>query len=286
MNSPQRLDQKALLRRLDAAAASFDDADFVHEAAREGLFARLSPMLLDAKVVLDLGAATGAAFRPLSKRFPKSQVIAVDFSGQMARKCRARRRFPRAAPAVQADARALPFPDASVDVVFSNLMLPWIDDPSAVAAEVGRVLRKDGLFAFSTLGPDSFAVLREAFAEVSGDASSHVREFADMHDIGDALVRAGLRDPVLDVDRLDVSYQEPKRLFADLTAVGARNVFKTRPAGLSGRGRYEGLLASLSRVSPISVDFELVFGHAWGSGQGGDRGAVRIDPANISVRRS
>ncbi|MEO1201807.1 MAG: methyltransferase domain-containing protein [Pseudomonadota bacterium] len=286
MNSPQHLDQKALRRRMDAAAASFDDADFVHAAAREGLFARLAPMVLDASVVVDLGAATGAALRPLGKRFPKARVIAVDISGQMARKCRARRRFPRPVPAVQADARRLPFGDASVDVVFSNLMLPWIDDPAAIAAEVGRVLRKDGLFAFSTLGPDSLSVLRDAFAAAGSDAHDHVRGFADMHDIGDALVRAGLRDPVLDVDRLDVSYREPARLFADLTAVGARNVFKTRAAGLTGRGRYESLLSALADAAPIGVEFELVFGHAWGSGQGGDRNAIRIDPKNISIRQS
>lgn len=271
---------------MDAAAASFDDADFVHASAREGLFARLAPMVLDASVVVDLGAATGAAIRPLGKRFPKARVIAVDISGQMVRKCRARRRFPRPAPAVQADARQLPFADASIDVVFSNLMLPWIDDPAAIAAEVGRVLRKDGLFAFSTLGPDSLSVLRDAFAAAGGDAHDHVRAFADMHDIGDALVRAGLRDPVLDVDRLDVSYREPARLFADLTAVGARNVFKTRTAGLTGRSRHESLLSALADAAPIGVEFELVFGHAWGSGQGGDRNAIRIDPKNISIRQS
>ncbi len=284
MKSHPTLDPKATRRRLDAAAASFDDADFVHEAAREGLFARLAPMLLEASLVVDLGAATGAALKPLAKRFPKSRLVAVDISTRMLEKCRARRRWPRPFPAVQADARALPLADASVDVVFSNLLLPWIDDPATVATEVGRVLKEDGLFAFSTLGPDSLAVLHEAWSETSGDAARHVREFADMHDVGDALVRAGLRDPVLDVDRLDVSYEEPARLFADLTAVGARNVFKTRMPGLTGRGRYQALLANLSRAAPIAVEFELVFGHAWGSGRGGDPGAVRIDPANISIR--
>ena len=72
-------------------------------------------MLVDASVVLDLGAATGASIVPLSKRFPKAAVVAIDISRSMLEKCRARRRWPRRPITVQADARALPFADASVD---------------------------------------------------------------------------------------------------------------------------------------------------------------------------
>ena len=113
------------------------------------------------------------------------------------------------------------FADASVDVVFANMLLPWIDDPAAAFAEIARVLRQDGLLAFATLGPDSLLELRDAWR--TADAGAHVKQFADMHDIGDALVRAGLRDPVLDVDRLSVTYRNSAALFRDITAFTTRS---------------------------------------------------------------
>ena len=142
-------------RRRDSAAGSFDDADFVHGVTRDGLLTRMRPMTAEASVVVDLGAATGSAVPALQKRFRRARVIAVDSSAGMLRVARSKRRFMSKPREVQADAWALPFADASVDVIFSNLMLPWLDQPEAVFTEVARVLREDGLFAFSTLGPDS-----------------------------------------------------------------------------------------------------------------------------------
>ena len=277
------LDRRASRRRFDAAADTFDDADFAHAATRDGLMARLEPVVVDAGLVLDLGAATGAALEPLKRRFPKATVIAIDQSAPMLEKCRRRRRWPRRFPAVQADATALPLADGAVDVVFANLLLPWIDDPGMLAAEVGRVLRKDGLFVFSSLGPDSLGALREAWAAI--DDGAHVRPFPDMHDLGDALVRAGLRDPVLDVDRLDVSYETPAKLFADLTSTGARNSLGGRRTGLTGRETFERLSSALPDDGRIRIELELVYGHAWGSGVRRDDGAVRIDAGDIPVRK-
>jgi malonyl-CoA O-methyltransferase len=186
--------------------------------------------------------------------------------------------------AVQADARALPFEDASIDLVFSNLMLPWVDDPAAVFAEVARVLKKEGLFVFSTLGPDSFIEIREAWGAI--DAGEHVNRFPDMHDVGDALVRAGLRDPVLDVDRLAVSYHSAGALFRDLTATGARNSLRNRQRGLMGRARFRRFTAQFfAGGGARSLTLELVYGHCWGDGTNPQSGEVAIDAGKIPLRR-
>ena len=200
-------------QRLDNAANAFDTADFVHGLTRDGLMQRIRPMTVEAAVVVDLGAATGNAIPVLQKRFRRARIIAVDRSTGMLRAARGKRRLLSKQREVQADARALPFADGSVDVVFCNLLLPWLDRPHAVFAEVTRVLRADGLFAFATLGPDSLVEVRKAWQTV--DDGAHVRQFQDMHDVGDALVRAGLRDPVLDVDRLTVDYGNSDALFRD-----------------------------------------------------------------------
>jgi len=268
-------------RRFDHAAADFDTADFVHRVTRDGLIARIGPMSVDAATVLDLGSATGAALRPLRQRFRAARVIAVDLSVRMLKRARGRGTMFRAPAVIQADACALPLADASVDVIFSNLLLPWIDTPARLFAEIARVLRADGLFAFATLGPDSLLQLRHAWQCV--DAAAHVNAFPDMHDVGDALLRAGLRDPVLDVDRLALQYASRDALFRDLTAAGARNCLALRGHGLTGRRRFAAMSEALFAAGTLTLDLELVYGHCWGSGRHG--GEVVVDARRIPLRR-
>ena len=281
------LNSKHIRRRFERAAATFDESDFVHAATRDGLLTRLEPLLVDTKTVIDLGAATGAANRALEKRFKGAKVIAVDFAHHMLKNARGKKSWLSKASFVQADARALPFPNASADVIFSNLLLPWIDDPTPVFSEVARVLRKGGVFAFATLGPDSLQEIRRAWSQVDDDA--HVNQFLDMHNLGDGLVNAGLRDPVLDVDRLLVSYKTSNSLFADLTAVGARNSLQQRAPALTGKQRYAAMLSALGNDAAgggnITLDLELVFGHCWGAGPKMDPSNYRIDVDNIPIRR-
>lgn len=273
-------------RRFDRAAATFDNADFVHAQTRDGLFARLEGVTVDAAAVVDLGCATGAATKPLGKRFRGARIFAVDFSQAMLDRCTSKQGWLSKTSVVLADAAELPFDDHSIDVVFSNLLLPWIDDPARVAAEVSRVLRKEGLFIFSTLGPDSLIELRRAWQSVDDDP--HVNAFLDMHDIGDSLVRAGLRDPVLDVDHLSIRYEDPARLFADLTASGARNSLRHRRPALTGKSRFRALTKALGDAtseSGLNIELEIVYGHCWGSGQRTRPGEARIDAGTIPVRK-
>ncbi len=204
----------------------------------------------------------------------------------MLERCRTKRGWFSKTSVLQADATTLPFADQSVDVVFANLLLPWVNEPGQVAIEVSRVLRKDGLFVFATLGPDSLLEVRDAWAGV--DDRGHVNHFLDMHDVGDLMLRAGLRDPVLDVDRLSVSYDDADTLFRDLTAVGARNSLQNRNRSLVGKQLFEAMrdrLENTSTTGGISLELELVYGHCWGGRPATAEGDVRIDAAAIPVRR-
>ncbi len=284
---PQRdaLDTDLVRRRFGAAAATFGSADFVHGTTRDGLLARLEPITIEAGIVVDLGCATGAARPLLEKRFRRALVVGCDFAIPMLRAAARTRRLFRKPALVAADARALPFADASVDVVFANLLLPWVSDPDAVFREVNRVLRRDGLFLFSTLGPDSLDGVRAAWR--AGDDRPHVHAFPDMHDVGDAAIRAGLREPVLDVDRITITYREPAGLFADLARAGARNALAGRHRGLTGRAAFGRVLAALdaSRIDgAVPVGLEIVYGHCWGSGPQSPAGEYRIDAARIRRR--
>lgn len=276
---PAEIRLKDVQRRFDRAAEGFDSADFAHAHVRDGLLARLEPLEVSPGLVLDLGSATGASADALAKRYKKSRILAIDAAHGMTRQVEARRGWRARYRAVQADARTLPVPDHAAALVFSNLLLPWIGDPDRLFAEVARVLKKDAPFIFSALGPDSLASVAEAFS--AAGKTPRINAFPDMHDIGDGLVRAGLRDPVLDVDRLTIDYSSARSLFDDLTATGARNALAGRRPGLLGRRRFEAVVENLG--PSFSVELEIVYGHAWGSGQNPD--GVRIEATGIPIRR-
>jgi malonyl-CoA O-methyltransferase len=272
-------------RRFDHAAAHFDEVDFVHRSVADGMLGRMEPILIAAKRIVDLGCATGTASRQLRKRFKRSRLIVLDVSIEMLRKAREKQPWYAAVSALQGDAMALPLQTGSVDLVFANLLLPWIDDTPATMAEVSRVLRIGGLFVFSTLGPDSMSQLREAWAEI--DDGEHVNRFADMHDIGDGLVHAGLRDPVLDTDFLVVSYRDTASLFRDLTLAGGRNSLSGRRSTLTGKGRFlrmERALRSRFHDNLLELELEIVYGHAWAAEPPLPAGEYHVDPAQIRRR--
>ncbi|MGH8714154.1 MAG: methyltransferase domain-containing protein, partial [Casimicrobiaceae bacterium] len=162
------------------------------------------------------------------------------------------------------DVRSLPIRPASVDLVWSNLALQWVDDLPLALAEFHRVLNVGGLLSFTTFGPDTLKELRSAFAAV--DDAAHVNRFVDMHDIGDMLVQAGFADPVMDMEMITVTYGDAASLMRDLKAIGAQNARVERPRGMTGRRKWQRMLAALEafrRDGRLPATFEVVYGHAW-----------------------
>lgn len=286
MNSqPGTIKFRDLQRRFDRAAASFDGVDFVHRKTADGLLGRLDPVLIDAKRILDIGGATGSASRHLCKRFKRSRVFVLDASYEMLRKAKKKQTWFSRVSTLQGNATALPLQAGCVDLVFANMVLPWINDVQSMFVEVARVLQKGGLFVFSTLGPDSLSELREAWAAVDND--QHVNLFADMHDFGDGLVHAGLRDPVLDTDFLNVSYMDTASLFRDLTLAGGRNSLYGRSRALTGKSRFRNMERALEQRFPdglLELKLELVYGHAWGGGPLHPAGEYHFDATQIGRR--
>ena len=216
--------------------------------------------------MIDLGAGTGHATLELKRRYRRSRVLAADLAEGMLREAARRRSFLHRFDRIGADAAALPFQDRTVDLIFSSLMLQWCPDPDAVLRECRRVLRPGGLLTFSTLGPDTLVELRRAWA-AADPGHPHVNTFLDMHDLGDALVRAGLAEPVLDVERYTLTYDDVHGLMRDLKAIGAHNAATGRPKGLTGRrtlGRMIEAYESFRRAdNKLPATYEVVFGQAW-----------------------
>ena len=271
MNAPDpgrifALDRRAVAQAFDRASAGYDDAAALQERVRNELVERLWELKVSPQTVLDLGAGTGHATRALKRRFPKSLVVAADIAPGMLERARLQSRWLRRFERVCADAYALPFRDGCFDVVFSSLMLQWCDDLDAVFAEVARVLKAGGVLLFSTFGPGTLAELRDAW-EASGAPGNHVNHFFDPHALGTALMRAGLSEPVLDVDRTVFHCADVLTLMRELKAIGAHNVTKGRPRGLTGRRRLAAMTRayeSQRRDGGLPATYEVIHAICWG----------------------
>ena len=275
------LDPHQVRRSFDRAASSYDAAAVLHADVRANLLQRLDFMALQPQVVMDAGAGTGHASRELKRRYPKAVVIALDVSPGMLREAQRRQSWRRRFARVCADAARLPLADGSVDLILSNLMLQWCH-PDPVFAEFRRVLAPRGLLTFTSLGPDTLREFRTAWSAV--DAGTHVHQFIDMHDVGDALVRAGFASPVLDVERYTLTYLDVRRAAADLKATGARNVTAGRPKGLTGRRKFARLQAAYEpfrQDGRLPATYEVVFAHAWTTAATARRGGA--DASTVSL---
>jgi malonyl-CoA O-methyltransferase len=253
-------------RSFTRAAASYDTADALQTEVRDRLLDRLQWVQVEPRLILDLGTGTGKALTALTARFPTAGVVGVDLTPAMLRV--AASRSDRKGFLVCADAARLPFPDQSVDLIFSSLALHWSPALDVVLAEVRRVLRHPGLFSFAVPGPGSYCELRSAWQTV--DKGQHVIPFPEMRALGDGLTRAGLAEAVMDTDTLTLKYREFSHLIADLRATGTTNASTGRSRGLTGRKAWQQLAAAYEHqrdgggLLPATV--EIVFGQAWAPG--------------------
>jgi malonyl-CoA O-methyltransferase len=284
------LDKAGVRAAFDRASSGYDAAAVLQSRVGDELLSRLEPFDFRPEVILDLGAGTGRATAQLKYRYRRSLVLALDLASGMLHQAGRHQTFFRRFERVCADAANLPLEAASVDIVFSNLMLQWCDPLDDVFAEVRRILKPQGFFVFTTFGPDTLKELRAAWAEA--DAHNHVNRFLDMHDVGDALVRAGLQEPVLDVDRIQLTYTDAMAVMRDLKSIGARNATAGRPRTLLGRKRLQRVLAAYEAFredGQLPATYEVVYGAAWGTAgrpaASPQAGEVRISPSDIRTRK-
>ncbi|GIK35792.1 MAG: hypothetical protein AMXMBFR45_00860 [Gammaproteobacteria bacterium] len=282
VSGPER---KAVARAFGKAAAGYAAADFIHAEIRERLLERLELVRLEPHVVLDLGAGPPEATAALATRYPQAQLLALDLVPAMLGA--AARPWAR----LCADAARLPLADRSVDLVVAGMLLHWCQDPDAVLVELRRILRAPGLLLLSTLGPQTLHELRRAWRQV--DPHTHTLAFTDMHNLGDALIRAGFAEPVVDAETLTVTYRDARRMFADLRGVGAADLGPLRRRSLTGPGRWRAMLQALEGArgedGSLPATLEVVYGQAWtsdGARARGNHGEFEIPLERLRRRPS
>ncbi len=268
---------------LDRVRAMFSDparvaeADFLRREIAGRMHERLQLVKVNPLRVLDAGCGTGPDLPTLQKSYPAAQILGVDTSPAMIAAARGQaaksglsQLIGKLLPAKSgidylcADMADLPLARNNVDLVWSNLALHWHPQPDRVFAEWQRVLKVGGLLMFSCFGPDTLQELRAAFAEV--DLAPHTLPFVDMHDFGDQLVEAGFAEPVMDMEKITVTYDTAEKLLADARALGG-NPLQTRRKGLLGKQAYQRMLQGLEKQrradGKLALTFEVIYGHAF-----------------------
>lgn len=294
-----QLPNKSLVARsFGQAATHYDDVAVLQRKTGDELLNRLSLVALQPKIVLDLGVGSGRNLNLLAKRYPKAQLVAVDIATEMVKQARAiyrqnegvKRWLPNAAKPmyIASDAENLSLADNSVDLVFANLTLQWCD-PRMSFAEIWRVLRPAGLVMFTSLGSNTLTELRQSWASV--DDYQHVNMFYDMHDVGEAMMEAGLADPVLDTDYHTLRYETSMALMKDLKVLGASNVNANRRRGLTGKQALKTVAETYEQFRVdglLPATYEVVYGHAWGNQlkQQNSNGEIRISIDQIQGRKA
>ena len=292
-------DHRHIRRAFSRSAAGYDAAAALQHEVEKRLMESLDYLALrqgqdasDPGVVLDVGCGPAHAAAAMRKRWPKAQVVALDMALPMLREAKKQAGWWKPFQRVCADQRALPVRDGSVDVLFCNLSLQWVDDLPATFTGFRRVLKPGGLLVCSTFGPETLQELRDAFAQA--DDTPHVSPFPPIAQFGDAMMLAGFRDPVLDRDRFTLTYDDLPALMRELRAMGATNALHGRRHTLTGRARFA---AAATAYEPLRREdgklpstWDVIYAHAWAPppgapirGQGEDIAAVPL--SKIPIRR-
>jgi len=273
--------------RIETVARQFDqrrdrlgahDA-LLRESARR-MLDRLDYIRLAPRRILDVGCGLGRCRAELLERYRDASWTGIELSESLAvagrmeqRRGLGMARLWREVPRwIVADGARLPVADDSVELVFSNLMLHWHPAPHLVLPEWKRVLRVDGLLMFSCFGPDTLVELRTAVAATLPRASP--MPFVDMHDFGDMMVASGFATPVMDVERLTLTFASATAVLTEVRALGG-NPRDDRPAALPSGRQARSLLQALdaqrNAEGRIPLTFEIAYGHAWKPAARGSR---------------
>ena len=226
-NIMQIFDRKVVRQHRDRAASGYDNYSFLKDEIADRMVERLEEINRDFNVVLDLGAHKGV----LGKRIKHDLLVSADLSQNMVSNCSGLR--------LVCDDEALPFKEASFDLIVSNLAMHWVNDLPGAMLQANRALKPDGLFLASIFGGETLKELRQSLMlaenEINGGVSPRISPFADVRDVGALLQRAEFALPVADSDLITVSYEHPLKLMHDLRGMAESNAVLTRPKAFTSK---------------------------------------------------
>ena len=277
----QLTDLHAARRTFDRLAGRYDHHAALEQEVASRLLERLGFHRIPPRRIVDLGCGTGQASAALKAEFRKAQVIGLDSSPGMLARQQRRSRLLRPLRAVCGDLTALPLAERSSELIFSNLAFQWSLEAETLFAEIRRVLVPGGMLLFSTLGPGSLKELRSMMAETGEWRETGM--FADILDIGNALVAAGFQEPVMDSERITLNYPGFDALLKELEATGSMQLLGANDSLSDLEDRFEAAYQRFVTDGKYPVSYEIVYGTAFGPAEGQPRKTAEGDVVTFSV---
>lgn len=248
------------------------ETPWLHEEIGRRMEDRLQWIRLQPKTWVDWAPVNGglATHSAVRARYPKANCLAIETSELRLQKAKVALTNPwwavwkRQLVSVADLANGLQQQE-SADMVWANMALHTAVAPQSLLKAWHSLLATDGFLMFSSLGPDTLRELQPIYQDMGWGDPSHA--FTDMHDWGDMLVQAGFAEPVMDMERITLTYATPSDLLKDLRLLG-RNLHHQRYQNLRGRGWKRALdnallaLAEPDQQERLVLTVEVIYGHA------------------------
>jgi malonyl-CoA O-methyltransferase len=265
------IDKKRAQAAFNKASVSYEEAAVLQKHVLGEMFLRLKLLKINPEIILDLGCGPGNAGPDLKATYKPRDLIYLDFAYDMLKKAEQKNKDhflksfsnKTSQQFICADMEAIPLSEGSVDMIWSNLSLQWCNHLDQVFTQIGKILKHNGLFIFSTFGPSTLHELRASLASFS--QHSHVNQFIDMHDIGDQMIQSGFQSPIMEMEKLTLTYEKVLDLMHDLKGIGAQTV-ENRSKSLTGKTKFKKMLEmyeSYRDNGKIPATYEVIYGHAW-----------------------
>lgn len=269
MSAPNTIFDRRLQRQwLARHAETIRGGDFLRQHVAGDLAERLGVVTRQFERGLVLGAGSGAAAPVIVGTGKIADLLIGEPIAELI--------GPRAGSIV-VDSEALPFADASFDVIVSLLDLHAVNDLPGALIQMRRAMRPDGLLMAAMIGGSSLSELALAFAsaesDLKGGASPRVAPMIDLRDLGHLLQRAGFALPVTDLDRLSLTYAEPMALMRELRCLGLGNALVARIRRPLDRALLQGVVEAYANLAPaaggrVAATIEILTATAWSPGPG------------------
>ena len=264
-NNLVQIDFKSFIENQKKCAHKYSNFDFISRESGSRLIEKLDDIIYTSennpKNILNLGSKVGELSNNLAKKFPDSNIYELELTPEMLSVSKNNKNNKNnKINFINGDFELLPFLSNSFDLIISNQALHYFDFNS-ILKEVFRVLNKNGLFLFSSLGPDSFKELKNAWAKI--DSFPHVHKFWDMHIYGDMLKKFAFIDPVMDCQWVNFNYKNLDQLFLDLKNTGEQLIDIKRRKSLIGKNNFAKLYDYYpkNKSGNYDVSLEFIFGH-------------------------
>src|SRR6202521_540225 len=169
MSSHPLIFDRRLLRARRLRAAALGPSTFLMERVAQDLSDRLATVLRRFEWAVDLGTPTNAVCRELARSGKVGTIVAANAPASSLRERMGSEGFCCRYLAIAADEEALPFRDASLDLVVSAFSLQFVNDLPGTLIQIRRALKPDGLLLAALAGGDTLLELRQSFATAEAE---------------------------------------------------------------------------------------------------------------------